>query len=138
MSAPGGADSVFADPVEREIWATLRALNDAWTQGRPDLLANYFHARMIAITPVDRLRRDGAVACVAGWKGFADVARIFRWQEFDPLIQVYGDAAVASYYYEIDYEMGGQRTVQSGRDLFFLVRENGRWQVVADQFSPYP
>jgi len=138
MSAPGTADIVFADPVHQEIWATLRAVNDAWTQGHPDDLADYFHAWMIAITPVDRLRRDGAAACVAGWKSFADAARIYRWQEFDPLIRVYDDAAVASYYYEIDFAMGGKRTVQSGRDLFFLVRDNGRWQVVADQFSPYP
>ena len=138
MSAPGAADIVFADPVQREIWATLRAVNDAWTQGHPDDLADYFHAQMIAITPVDRLRRDGAAACVSGWKSFADAARIYRWQEFDPLIRVYGDAAVASYYYEIDFAMGGKRAVQSGRDLFFLVRDHGRWQVVADQFSPYP
>jgi len=25
-----------------------------------------------------------------------------------------------------------------GRDMFFLVRESGRWLVVADQFSPEP
>lgn len=134
MSAPIS----FADPVQREIWATLRALNDAWTLGHPDDLADYFHPQMIAVTPVDRLRRDGAPDCIAGWKSFAEATVIDRWQEFDPLIRVYGDAAVASYYYEIDFEMGGKRIVQSGRDLFFLVRDDGRWWVVADQFSPYP
>ena len=77
MSAPGAADIVFADPVHQEVWATLRAVNDAWTQGHPDDLADYFHARMIAVTPVDRLRRDGAAACVAGWKSFADAAQAF-------------------------------------------------------------
>jgi hypothetical protein len=25
-----------------------------------------------------------------------------------------------------------------GRDLFFFVRESGRWRAVADQFSPFP
>jgi hypothetical protein len=24
------------------------------------------------------------------------------------------------------------------RDILTLINENGRWQVVADQFSPYP
>lgn len=33
----------FDDPVQQEIWATIRALNDAWTKGNPDDLANYFH-----------------------------------------------------------------------------------------------
>lgn len=128
----------FTNPVEQEIWSTIRALNDVWTKGNPDDLANYFHPRMIAVTPVDRLRREGAEACVAGWKGFAEATRIRRWQEFDPLIQVYGDAAVVAYYYEIDFDMGGRRIDESGRDLFFLVREHGRWWVVADQFSAYP
>lgn len=131
-------NTTVTDPVEQEIWTTIRALNDAWTQGNPEDLAQFFHPRMIAVTPVDRLRRDGAEACIAGWKGFADAARIHRWNELDPLIRVFGDAAVVAYYYEIDFDMGGRRIEQSGRDLFFLIRENSRWWVVADQFSSYP
>lgn len=34
--------------------------------------------------------------------------------------------------------MNGHRIEQAGRDLFFLIREKGRWQAVADQFSPFP
>ena len=131
-------DEIFSDPVEQEIWATIRALNDTWTRGNPDALAKFFHPHMIAVTPVDRLRREGAAACIAGWKGFAEAARIHCWREIDPLIRVYGDAAIVSYYYEIDFEMDGRRQTHGGRDLFFLVRENGRWLSVADQFSPYP
>ena len=131
-------DYHFDDPTKREIWATLRALNDAWTQGDPAQLVDYFHRDMIAITPVDRQRREGAAACIAGWQGFAESTRIHRWREIDPLIRVFGDSAVVSYYYEIRFEVGGQVLEQDGRDLFFFVRENGRWWAVADQFSGYP
>jgi len=59
----------FDDPVQQDIWATIRALNDAWTKGNPDDLANYFHRNMVAITATDRLRREGGAArigrCVA-------------------------------------------------------------------------
>ncbi len=128
----------ITDPVEQEIWSTIRALNDAWTKGDPDELADFFHPQMLAITPTDRLRRDGAEQCIAGWKAFAEATRIHHWQEIDPIIRVYGDAAVVSYYYEISFDMGGRRFEEGGRDLFFLVRENGRWWAVADQFSSYP
>lgn len=131
-------ETTFDDPVHQEIWATVRALNEAWTKGNPDTLTDYFHPKMLALTATDRLRRDGAGECVAGWKAFAEAARIHCWQEIDPLIRVYGDAAVVAYYYEISFEMGGQRFEQGGRDMFFLVRENGRWWAVADQFSSYP
>ena len=130
-------DTPFTDPIQQEIWATLRALNDAWTQGNPERLAEYFHPDMIAITPVDRLRRDGAAACIAGWQGFAESTRIHSWREIDPLIRVFGDSAVVSYYYKIRFEMGGQLIDQGGRDLFFFVRENSRWWAIADAFSSY-
>ncbi|ABD71173.1 hypothetical protein Rfer_3466 [Rhodoferax ferrireducens T118] len=128
----------FNDPVKQEIWATLRALNDAWTQGDPDDLVNYFHPNMVAITATDRLRRDGAAECLAGWKGFAEATQIHHWEEIDPVIHVYGDAAVVAYYFDMSFTMGGQTINMGGRDMFFFAREKGRWWAVADQFSAYP
>ncbi len=131
-------EATFNTPEQQDIWTTVRALNDAWTKCNPDTLTDYFHPQMLAITPTDRLRRDGAAECIAGWKGFAEAARIHSWREIDPLIRVYGDAAVVTYFYEISFEMGGRRYEEGGRDMFFFVRENGRWWAVADQFSSYP
>lgn len=128
----------FNDPVKQEIWATLRALNDAWIQGNPDDLANYFHHDMVAITATDRLRREGAANCIAGWKGFVQATRIRHWKEIDPVIHVYDNAAVVAYYFDISFDMNGQTINMGGRDMFFFAKENGRWWAVADQYSPYP
>jgi hypothetical protein len=128
----------FDDPVKQEIWAAVRALNDAWTKGNPDDLAKYFHRNMVAITATDRLRREGGAECISGWKGFADAAQIHRWDEIDPVIHVYGDAAVVAYYFDMVFDMGGQTIHSDGRDMFFFIKENGRWWVAADQYSPYP
>lgn len=128
----------FNDPVQLEIWATLRALNDAWTQGNPDDLAQYFHRNMVAITATDRHRINGGAACVAGWKGFTNAARIHHWKEVDPVIHVYGDAAVVAYDFDMSFDMGGKTIDMGGRDMFFFVKEAGKWWAVADQFSAYP
>jgi len=93
---------------------------------------------MVAITATDRLRREGAAACIDGWKGFAENARIHRWEEVDPVIHVHGDAAVVAYYFDMSFDMGGQTVNLGGRDMFFFVKENGRWWAAADQFSSYP
>lgn len=130
--------ATFDDPVKQEIWATLRALNNAWTKGNPDDLREYFHENMVAITATDRQRRMGRAACLAGWKGFAAATTIHHWTESEPDIRLYNDAAVVSYYYDMSFTMGGQRIASQGRDLFFFIRENGRWWAVADQFSAYP
>jgi ketosteroid isomerase-like protein len=128
----------FTDPVKQKIWATVRAMNDAWTQGDPDELSRFFHRDMVAVTPTDRRRLEGAAACIAGWKGFCGAARIHRWEEIDPVIKDFGDSAVVAYYFDMSFDMGGKTLHSSGRDLFFFVREDERWWAVADQFSPYP
>ena len=128
----------FDDPVAQEVWNTLRALNDAWTKGNPDDLQHYFHERMMALTPVAHERHDDGATCIANWKGFAQTAKIIDWCETDPNVQVYGNAAVVAYYFDMHFELAGQPVHSTGRDLAFFVKEDGRWQMVGDQFSPYP
>ncbi len=128
----------FSDPIQQEVWTTVRALNDAWTKGNPDDLVNYFHPKMVAITATDRHRRDGGAACIAGWKGFSNATTIHRWEEIDPVIHVYGNSAVVAYYFDMSFDMGNQTINMGGRDMFFFVKENNKWLAVADQYSPYP
>ncbi len=111
----------FTDPIKQEIWATVRAMNDAWTKGDGEDLTNYFHRDMLAISPVDRKRLEGGEACVAGWQAFSRAARIHRWEELDPVIHVYGNSAVVAYYYDMSFDMGGKTVNTSGRDMFFFV-----------------
>ncbi|MBS4095939.1 MAG: nuclear transport factor 2 family protein [Sulfuricella sp.] len=129
---------MFEDPVKQQVWATLRALNDAWTQGNPDDLRDYFHQDMVAIAATERRRLEGREACVAGWKGFVQAAKIHTWRELAPDIRLHGNTAIVTYYYEISFDMGGSAIETGGRDLFVFVKENGRWWAVADQFSNYP
>jgi len=128
----------FQNSEEQEVWESLRGLNDAWTKGNGEKLADYFHRDMVAITPTDQYRREGREECVAGWLGFLAVAKVHRWEEVDPKIQVYGNTAIVTYYFDMAFETGGQMVKMGGRDMFVFVKEDGRWWAVADQFSPYP
>jgi hypothetical protein len=129
---------VFDDPLKQEVWITLRALNDAWTKGNPDDLAQYFHRDMVAFTATDRHRLNGRENCLDSWRRFSNSVRIIHWTEVEPAIQVYGNSAVATYYFDMSFSAGGQIIELGGRDMFFFAKEDGRWWAVADQFSPYP
>lgn len=127
--------------IEKEVWKTILALNRLWAvEGKTDELKDYFHENMVAITPTDRERLEGKDACIASWKAFAEAAKIHYMKEIEPKIQIYGDGrfAVATYYYDMSVVIGGQTLNLAGRDMFALVKEDDRWQVVADQFSSYP
>jgi uncharacterized protein (TIGR02246 family) len=134
----GGGDVVFEDETKAEIWSMVRAMNDAWTLGDPNDLAKYFHPDMIAVTPAARHKLDGGQACIEGWKSFANSAKTHYWKEIDPAIHVYGNAAVVAYDFDMSFDMGGKTIQSAGRDLLLVVKENGKWLVAADQFSPYP
>jgi hypothetical protein len=126
------------DQAKREVWETLRNLNDCWTKADGKDLVKYFHKQMVAITPTDRQRREGQEACVAGWVSFASQAKIQHWQELDPQIRIYGSTAIVTYYFDMTFDMGGQTIKMGGRDMFVFVKEGVKWWAVADQFSPYP
>ena len=128
----------FDDPIKDEVWAILRSLNDTWTKENPDDLKKYFHRDMVAITGTDRERIEGGEACVASWSAFSKAAKIHHWKETDPKIQLYGNTAVVTYYFDMSFDMGGQTIEMGGRDMFVFVKEDGKWWAVADQFSAYP
>jgi len=123
----------------KEIWETGSLINKLWAvDNKPEKLRNYFHPEMVAFTGGKRNRIEGRDTCVAAWKSFADAAMIYAWRETDPKIQIYGNSAIATYYYEITFDLNGKRYEEGGRDLLVLVRKNGKWLVVADHYSPYP
>ena len=128
----------FQDKAKKEVWKTLKDLNNTWIKGNPDDLKNYFHADMVAITPTDKKRREGREAYVADWTEFSKTIKVHSWKEIDPKIQIYGNTAVVTYYFEISFERGGQNIDFGGRDLFVFVMEGKRWWAVADHFSPNP
>ena len=129
------------DKTQEQIWQMIQEMNRKWTvENKASELKNYFHKNMVAITPTDLKRIEGGENCVTGWQNFTKNAKIHLWKESEPSIQVYGDGefAIVTYYFDMSFDMGGQTINMKGRDMFSLVNENGKWLVVADQFSQFP
>ena len=126
---------------EGEVWAFVQEMNRVWTvDEKPERLVNYFAPEMIAITPTDRLRREGRKSCVAGWTEFVQATKILRWIETNPhvLMLAEGRSAVVACDFEIDFKAGDRVVKMRGRDLMTLDKRDGRWWLVADHFSPTP
>jgi hypothetical protein len=127
--------------TQEQIWTTIQEMNRKWTiENNADALKDYFHKDMVAITATDNKRIEGGENCVAGWKGFSESTKIHFFKETEPKVQVYGDDkfAIVTYYFDMSFDMGGQTINMKGRDMFSLINENGKWLVVADQYSAFP
>lgn len=127
--------------IKQEVWNAIEELNDLWTrQNKAEELAGYFHKDMVVFNATENRRLEGQKECVAGWKGFTDMARVRHWTTSNRDIRLHnnGNSAVVTYYFDMSFTINGQLITMKGRDMFFMVKENNRWQAVADQFSPLP
>ncbi len=124
-----------------EIIAMIREMNRIWTGAwDEETFRNYIHPEAVAIAPTTPGRLNGRDQYVAGWRGFVQATTIHEWNETDHTVQLYADdrCAVVTYLFTITFSMGGRTQVMRGRDMLFLVNEQDRWLIAADQFSPEP
>jgi len=113
-----------------EVRELIKRLNDAWVKGQPGQLASFFREDIVMMLSDFAQRTEGRDARVASYEDFCRQAAIIDFELAEPIIDVFGDTAVATYAYEIGYEMGGERFKDTGRDLFVFIRQNDRWQAV--------
>jgi uncharacterized protein (TIGR02246 family) len=114
----------------QEIRELIEQLNDTWVKGSPAELSSFFREDIVMVHPDFVQRTEGREACVASYVEFCSQAKVKELKLGETSIDVFGDSAVATYSYEISYEMGGESFKDAGRDLFIFVRESDRWQAV--------
>ncbi|HSB09139.1 MAG TPA: nuclear transport factor 2 family protein [Blastocatellia bacterium] len=124
MASAGSTD------VEFEIRELVQRMNEAWVKGHPEELASFFSEDIVMVHPDFAQRTEGRDACVASYADFCTQADIQDFKLGDLAIDVSGDTAVATYSYDIAYEMGGERFNDKGRDVFVFSRSSGKWQAV--------
>lgn len=117
-------------PAEQEIKRALHGLNQAWVKGHPEQVANYLHPAVVFASPDLRQRMIGREACLASYVDFCKLATIQDFHESACAIDVMGNTAVATYVFEIQYEMNGNTSHETGHDLFVFTREDSQWKVV--------
>jgi ketosteroid isomerase-like protein len=126
------------EKTREEIRRILKNITAAWAGGHPGKLQEYFHDDMVIAQPGLGVRGRGKRACVDSYRQFIGQATIRGIKECDHHIDAWGDTAVASYRFEIDYRMGGQEHHDSGVDLFVFIRQEGTWLAVWRTILPLP
>jgi ketosteroid isomerase-like protein len=113
-----------------QIRGILSDINRAWLDGNTDVLERHFHDDMVIAQPGFGIMGEGRDACVDSYKDFADSASVSDLKESEHIVLVWGDTAVASYKFEIEFEMDGKARREAGYDLFVFARQAGRWLAV--------
>lgn len=121
------------DDDRAHIRDLLERVNDAWLKGNPDdlprTLAECFHDKVVFRGPDFQELARGIQTCVASYQDFLRRAKILDCRLGEPVIDLAGDAAIASYDWDIRYQLEGEEHQDSGHDLFVFTRDEVRWLV---------
>ena len=126
----------MAAASDRDDHAAVRALvdriNGAWLTGRPgdlrDTLTECFDDAMVIVGPHFHEVARGKDACISTYEDFVAKATLHGCRLSEPRIDVWGDAAVVTYAWEMTYELDGEVDQNSGQDAFLLTRTPAGWR----------
>jgi ketosteroid isomerase-like protein len=125
---PGGIMGQ-AEP-EREVLEVIEAFNRAFAANDPDTYFTFIDEDITVLTPANPYRVEGIPDDREEfeWGIRTGKSRVGYFQEMQPRVQIYGDAAVVTYFSRGSY--GPDETVAYLKETDVLVRRGGGWRIV--------
>ena len=116
--------------VEAEVLQVIRAFNDAFEANDPDTYFSFVHDDIVVLTPSNPYRVEGIRDDREEfeWGLRTGRSRIGYFQEAQPLVRVYDDVAVVTYYSRGAY--GPDARVAYLKETDVLVRGDDGWKIV--------
>jgi hypothetical protein len=108
----------------------LRAINQAWLNGRPHEMSLLIHPDVTMVFPGFSGRIIGRDAFIAGFEEFCGSAKLRSFQDRDHQVDVVETTAVANFAFEMVYEREGSSYRATGRDLWVFARQDASWIAV--------
>jgi len=127
----------FEKKSREEAWQVVLNMNFCRLEGNPKDLADYLHPNIVAILPAGE-RLEGREACIAAWTDFSRTSTVEYHAPDSARIDIYQNTAVVTYNYDMFYIIDNKGTHASHRDMVVLIKERGKWFVVAYYSSPFP
>jgi uncharacterized protein (TIGR02246 family) len=124
------AHPLAGDNEAAAIRHVVAGISTAWRTGRINELHDFFADDAVLIAPGARARIQGRVAVVETYREFAENTVSQEYRELDLAVDVFGDTAVATYRYEIEWQRDGAQFKEAGSDVLVLSRRAGKWKVV--------
>jgi ketosteroid isomerase-like protein len=123
-----------------EIEGVLRGITAAWRAGRLKDLPAFYRPDVVFSQPAAGARLTGVEACVGSYRDFLATATVHAYEEEAPAVDVFGNTAVATVRFTIDYELASGRFQESGHDLVVLVRDEAglrvQWRTLLSDAPP--
>jgi len=121
--------------ASQEILAVERAMVRDFNAGRISQLLRHFHPRVVGFSSTRQERISGRAAMKKTFDYYRQASSRIKYQVSKPQVQLFGDTAIATFYWTVELGTGRPRDVIRGRGSHVLARERGKWAIVHEHFS---
>ena len=113
------------------IWAAIEDSNAAWIDGRPEDVGSLFDDDVVLVAPGLADRIEGRAAVVDTYVKTARQIKTLSFEILDHAVDVFdGQTAVATYTFDVSYELDGHRMDERGQETLVFRRRPDGWRVV--------
>jgi ketosteroid isomerase-like protein len=121
--------------VDQAILAIEKAMVRDFNAGKIDQLLAHFHPRVVGFSSTRQERISGPAAMKKTFDYYRQASNRIKYQISKPQVQVFGDTAIATFYWTVELGTGRPRHVIRGRGSHVLAHERGKWTIVHEHFS---
>jgi ketosteroid isomerase-like protein len=111
----------------------LDALNAAWLSppdgGIAPVVRGLFTGDAVVVAPDGTRVARGGDLVAASYDDFVRSAKILEVKLEDPIVDEFGDVAIATLGWSMTYEVDGVRSSERGSDTYVLRRSGCAWQI---------
>jgi ketosteroid isomerase-like protein len=117
---------------EREVLEVVKAWNDSFSNNDPATYFTYIHDDLTLFIPSSPYRIDGKQddKDEFEWSLSKSRTKVHFFQELQPIVQVYDNTAVVTYYNRGAYGPDGNEQIYYFKETNVLVKENDKWKIV--------
>ena len=113
-----------------EIKNLVQKINKTWSEGKPELLVNYFHEDIIFNSPDFSQKIEGKANCIESYIDFCNTSKVLLYNDKNLKVDIFDSTAIASYEFEMKYEHKGSTYHESGNDIFVFHKFENEWKAV--------
>jgi ketosteroid isomerase-like protein len=100
-----------------------------------DELLAHFDSKVIGFSSTQHERVAGRQAMQKTFQYYLQAASRIRYQIEQPQVHVFGDTAVATFYWTVELGAGRPRHVIKGRGSHVFLQKDDQWVIVHEHFS---
>ena len=106
------------------VASLVRRLNAAWQTEDWVAVASCLHERIVLLPPDTGAPIIGRQAVVDTYRDFAAAAKLLRFAETELAVFGFGSTHVAHMRFEVEYELDGTRSWETGLEVYTVTTDN--------------